>query len=60
MTLRDTIDALMSINYISSRLDSSTTSKGIDGDRTSVCAYLTGVPVGYCSDICTTKVSQRL
>ena len=60
MTLRDTIDALMSINYNSSQLDSSTTSKGIDGDRTSVCVYLTGVPVGYYSDICTTKVSQRL
>ena len=60
MTLRDTINALISINYISSRLDSSTTSKGIDGDRTSVCVYLTGVPVGYYPDICTTKVSQRL
>ena len=39
-------------------LDSSSTSEGIDSDRTSVCVHLTGVPVGYNSDICTTKVSQ--
>ena len=32
------------------------TSESADSDRTSVCVYLTGVPVGYYSDICTTKV----
>ena len=38
--------------------DSSSTSEGIDSDRTSVCVYLTGVPVGYYSDICITEVSH--
>ena len=41
-------------------IDSSSTSDSIDSDRTSVCVYLTGVPVGYYSDICTTKVSQKV
>ena len=39
-------------------LDSSSTSEGVDSDRTSVCVYLTGVPVGYNSDICITEVSH--
>ena len=39
-------------------LDSSSTSESVDSDRTSVCVYLTGVPVGYNSDICITEVSH--
>ena len=39
-------------------IDSSSTSEDIDSDRNSVCVYLTGVPVGYYSSICTTEVSQ--
>ena len=38
-------------------LDSFSKSEDVESDRTSVYVYLTGVPVGYYSDICTTKVS---
>ena len=52
------MNVVISISYISSQLDSSSTSEDTDSDRTSVCVYLTGVPVGYYSCVCTSKVSQ--
>ena len=46
--------------YMCSEIDSFGTSGNIDNDRTIVCVILTSVPVGYYSDICTTKVSYSL
>ena len=49
-------NTLSSYMYIISKIDPSSTSECFNSDRTSVCVYLTGVPVGYYSDIFTTKV----
>ena len=53
---RNTLNVFITIGYISTSLDPQNTSGGVDSNRTSACVYLTGVPVGYYCDICTTKV----